>query len=153
MPMPDPLPRGKKVVIDTSCYIPYLNHPPLQKPHPLARVIFENTEYLSAVVLAELRAGADRAADAKRLEVLRRLFLARSRLLAPTVADWNLAGEVLIRLRRKFHLEGKGLTRLFNDVLIALSARRIGAIVITSNRTDFERIRVCYGFALYLWEE
>lgn len=36
--------------------------------------------------------------------------------------------------------------------LIALSARRIGAVVITSNRADFERIRACYGFELYFWE-
>jgi predicted nucleic acid-binding protein len=150
--MPDPPPKGKKVVIDTSCYIPYLNHPSLQRPHPLTRLIFENTEYLSAVVLAELRAGAHRAADAKRLDALKRLFLARSRLLAPTATDWDLAGEVLLRLGRKFHIEGKGLSRLFNDVLIAVSARRIGAVVITSNRTDFERIRACYGFKLYLWE-
>ena len=150
--MPDRPPRGKKVEIDTSCYIPYLNHPSPQDPHPLTRLIFENTEHLSAVVLAELRAGAYRPVDAKRLEALRRLFQARSRLLAPTFTDWDLAGEVLARLRRKFYLEGKGLSRLFSDVLIALSARRIGAVVVTSNRADFERIRACYGFELYLWE-
>ena len=150
--MPDRPPQGKKVVIDTSCYIPYLNCPSLQRLHPLTRLIFENTEHLSAVVLAELKAGAYQAADAKLLEALWRLFHARSRLLTPTFADWNLAGEVLMRLRRKFHLEGKGLSRFFNDVLIALSARRIGAVVITSNRADFERIRACYGFELYLRE-
>lgn len=150
--MPKELPTGKKVVIDTSCYLPYLNHPSQPQPPPLAQLIVSNTEYLSSVVFAELRAGAHRPEDIRRLKELRHLFHTRSRFLVPLLADWELAGEILARLGRKFDMEGKGLSRLFNDVLIALSARRIGAIVITSNRIDFERIRSCHGFELFLWE-
>ncbi len=150
--MPKDIPADKKVVIDSSCYIPYLNHPSQQQPSPLAQLIFSNTEYLSAVVFAELRAGAHRTEDLRRLKELRRLFHTRSRFLVPLLSDWELAGEILARLGRKFDMEGKGLSRLFNDVLIALSARRIGAVVITSNRVDFERIRSCHGVALCLWE-
>ena len=150
--MPDNPPQRKKVVIDTSCYIPYLNFPLSQGLHPLTRLIFENTEYLSTVVFAELRAGAHQVEDIKRLGSLKRLFQARSRFLIPTLADWERTGEVLTRLGERFGMEGKGLTRLFNDTLIAISARRIGAVVITNNRIDFERIRVCCSFELYIWE-
>ena len=151
--MPNDPPRRKHIVIDSSCYIPYLNRPSQETPQPLTRLIFENIEHFSAVVFAELKAGANQAAEAKRLDTLKDLFHAHSRLLTPSFADWNLAGEVLVRLRKKFHLEGRGLNRIFNDVLIALSARRIGAVVITSNSTDFIRIRACYGFELYLLKQ
>jgi predicted nucleic acid-binding protein len=37
---------------------------------------------------------------------------------------------------------------LLNDILIALSARRVGAMVLTRNRDDFLLIRRHKGFSL-----
>ena len=89
----------------------------------------------SAVVLSELRRGA-RTPDAQRLvEALYRLAPLR---WEPTAADWWEAGR-LIRKVGDAHRWDKSKRRDFqNDALIALTARRHGAIVVTTNRADFE---------------
>ena len=89
----------------------------------------------SAIVLSELRRGARtrRAQD---------LVNGLSRLPAvqwePTTADWWEAGR-LIRDIGDEQGWGSAKRRDFqNDTLIALTARRHGATVVTVNRTDFE---------------
>lgn len=51
------------------------------------------------------------------------------------------AGRLLQRLRWQAGEAGKKKAGFSHDVLIALSARQIGATVLTSNAVDFERIR------------
>ena len=48
----------------------------------------------------------------------------------------------------RYGFEEKGIARLSHDVLIALSARKIGAVVYTYNRKDFERIQAIRNFKL-----
>ena len=89
----------------------------------------------SAVVLSELRRGA-RSREAQRL-VAALFHLARIRW-EPTAEDWWEAGS-LIRKIGDERSWGTGKRRDFqNDALIALTARRHGATVVTADRTDFE---------------
>ena len=89
----------------------------------------------SAVVLSELRRGA-RTREAQRLvETLHRLASVR---WEPTAADWWEAGRLI---RKIGDTQGWDTTKrrgFQNDALIALTARRHGAIVVTANRNDFE---------------
>lgn len=89
----------------------------------------------SVVVLSELRRGA-RTREAQRLvEGLYRLAAVR---WEPTVEDWWEVGRI-IRTVGDAHGWDTNKRRDFqNDALIALTARRHGATVVTANRLDFE---------------
>ena len=89
----------------------------------------------SAVVLSELRRGARTEAARKLVETLYRLARIQ---WEPTAADWWEAG-VLISKIGDARRWGPDKRRDFqNDALIALTARRYGATIVTANRRDFE---------------
>ena len=97
--------------------------------------------FLSAVVVQELRAGV-RAEDAAALD--RHMiapFERRARVVTPTFAAWKQSGEVLRRLVAQDGLElAKVRKSLVNDILLALSCREAGIVVLARNTRDFERI-------------
>lgn len=106
--------------------------------------------FMSAVVLQELTAGAKDAAEVRGHEESRKYYESRGRLLVPTGEDWWLAGKVLNSLHRGLRSHKRGRItaiskgeqqRILRDVLIALTARRAGATVVTENVADFEKIR------------
>lgn len=104
--------------------------------------------WLSAVVLEELYAGAyDRARQV--VERLEREFSRVNRILVPNLNDWTLSGRILARVASKYHYESIGLGRLTNDALIATSAARKGATVVTANEQDFSRLA---EFHTFRWE-
>jgi predicted nucleic acid-binding protein len=93
------------------------------------------------VVSAELRAGA--RDDVARQVVHGFTIWAQrvGRLVTPTAASWERAGDVLARIRTREPRLGSGLGLLWNDLLIALSSRQIGARVVTADARDFELLR------------
>lgn len=101
--------------------------------------------WLSAVVLQELYAGAgENGRDV--VERLERDFDRVKRILVPNLGDWTQAGRVLSRVATKYDYEQIGRSRLTNDALIAMSARRLGISVITANERDFRRLAEFYPF-------
>ena len=70
------------------------------------------------------------------------------RLVAPTFADWLEASDVVTTIERTDASWRSKLPALLNDVLIALSARRIGATVFTYNAGDFRLVRRHRAFSL-----
>lgn len=89
----------------------------------------------SAVVLSELRRGARTRRAQALIHALVRLAAIR---WEPTETDWWEAGRI-IRDIGDAHGWGAAKRRDFqNDALIALTARRHGAAVVTANRGDFE---------------
>jgi predicted nucleic acid-binding protein len=91
----------------------------------------------SAVVLSELRRGAHTPAARKTVETLRRLA---SVVWAPTAEDWWRAGEVVAKFGHRHGWETAKRRDFQNDALIGLTARRHGAVVVTSNKVDFEML-------------
>jgi predicted nucleic acid-binding protein len=62
-------------------------------------------------------------------------------LHVPVRQTWEMAAKIDLRLRERINLESKLQTRSFaNDILIAASARELGAIVVTENLADFSII-------------
>lgn len=126
------------VCYDTSIFISY-------KP---AR--FPADFLLSAVVVQEMTTGA---ADRRELQYWRLFGQGHEKqatLLVPTGEEWWQAGKVLNGLlggekRRaggrtpRLHPEEKN--RLVRDILIAVTVKRAGALLVTANVKDFERIR------------
>jgi predicted nucleic acid-binding protein len=132
----------RKYVLDTNLFIRAFReeaaNPELQRFHQL----FAPFEYLSAVVAQELRAGARSTADRRQLErhVLD-LYTRRGRVVAPSTQAWHDSGDLLAELARREGLEMGRLSKAFgNDVLLALSCREEGLVLVTDNRRDFERI-------------
>lgn len=89
----------------------------------------------SAVVLSELRRGA-RTRDAQRL-VLQLFRLARV-CWEPTASDWWEAGRLVREIGDAEGWDRNKRRHFQNDALIALTARRYGATVVTADVADFE---------------
>ena len=125
------------VTYDTSIFIAY-------KPAALPAGF-----RMSAVVIQELTAGAVDGSEVKRWDAARRAHEREGTLLVPTGEDWWLAGKVLNSLLRGLKSRAGGLTprmpkaeqhRIIRDVLLARTARRAGALVVTNNVSDFRKI-------------
>jgi predicted nucleic acid-binding protein len=108
-------------------------------------------QYLwSAVVLAELTASAADDSIRKAHEATRRAYEQQGKLIVPTAEDWLLASRILFWLTqsRKKRAGGKApplkpsaSQRMMMDALIAVSARRVGATVVTDDYDDFKAIQ------------
>lgn len=132
----------RRVLLDTNLYIDWLNdgaHEGLMLGPGLVR-------YLSAVVVMELRVGARTRSGRHAVDKLVRAYDAGGRLVVPPPGVLDRAGSLLRRLK----LAGREIrsASLVNDVLIASTARFVGATVVTANVSDFEAIRALEPFAL-----
>lgn len=105
--------------------------------------VFLPFTHLSSVVAQELAAGAsDRRRGAEIQAGLIDPFERRGRIFTPSHAAWKRSGEVLAELAATEGLELKRVPKsLVNDVLLALSCREAGVILVTENERDFRRIR------------
>lgn len=128
-----------KVVFDTSIFIAH------KQPAVLPAGFL-----MSTVVIQELAAGAADKSDLQFWEAVRRAHEKDGTLLVPTGEDWWLAGKALNSLLRGLKSRAGGLTpriskleqyRLIRDVLIARTAHRVGAAVVTENLSDFKKIK------------
>jgi predicted nucleic acid-binding protein len=134
----------QRVVIDTNIYIDWINEGRYEDVSFQRQVV----KHLSAIVLMELLAGAFSTRDRRLIRDITLPFARANRIVTPTVSTYEEAGNVLRRLQ---HVHGYSMPNaygLVNDVLIALSARSIGAIVITQNETDFAAIQSVRPFKL-----
>ena len=128
----------RAALFDTSIYISALRRGD-DAALALRRLAADSPLWLSAVVLEELYAGAgERGRDV--VERLERDFDRAKRILVPNLSDWAQTGKVLARLAAKYDYEQIGRGRMTNDALIAMSAGRLGILVITANGRDFSRL-------------
>lgn len=130
------VPISGKVLLDTNVLIDFL------RAGLHAEWVFGGhgtvIRFLSAVTLLELRLGADTPKRKKAVDRLHQAFQP-TRILGVTPAILDHAG----RLFRATYGNASGLNdRLgpMNDLLIALTARAIGATVVTGNVLEFRRI-------------
>ena len=138
-----------KVIFDTSIYIPFINDGIAYPAGELNVDLGKQMLYMSAVVIEELYAGAFDTQSITLLDTLYKTFKNLNRLLIPEAADWQKTGKVIAKIGKKYGFEGVFLSKITNDVLIAVSARRIGALVITNNIKDFSRIKEFVDFKFY----
>ena len=105
---------------------------------------------LSSIVLMELSAGAADSTERKVYEGLFRGFQKERRLIVPNDEDWLLTSKIWFLLTHSRRRSERGRLkrlppgasqRLALDVLIAVSARRWRAHVVTENWADFMAIQ------------
>jgi len=131
------------VLFDTSIFIDHLrtgcHQERIETIHGLIRT--------SSVVLAELWRGATKPAEADFLRALEK----NHPVLTPTEKNWLESGKLLSKMCKERGFSKEKLRDLHFDVLIALTTRSHGALLITSNRSDFELIRGYRDFHLEVW--
>ena len=134
--------RERKYTLDTNLYIRAFRDLEANAALQLFHTAFAPFEFLSAIVVQELRAGARTTSAASRLQrFLFDPFECRGRLLTPSYAAWKRAGEALAGLARAEGLELRRLSKGFaNDMLLAVTCREAGVTLVTENRRDFESI-------------
>jgi len=99
----------------------------------------------SAVVLSELRRGTRMRDAERRVSALAR----RAKpIWAPTADDWWDAGRLIQQIGDRLAWDRARRRAFQNDALIALTARRHGATVVTNNAADFVLLRKTIRFAL-----
>jgi predicted nucleic acid-binding protein len=96
---------------------------------------------LSAVVVHELWIGARSPSRRRQVEALVEAFRTRRRLHVPSLATWRLAAQFDQEIRDLGRYAGSLAQRSFaNDLLLAATARELGATIVTRNLADFEFI-------------
>ncbi len=133
----------KSVVLDTNVYVDWLR----SRDHHDLVVGAGVRRHMSAVVAMELRVGARTLPGRRAVQRVLRVFHRTGRVVVPAGSVFETAGDLLQPLSDA----GLEIRRasLVNDVLIALSARTIGATVVTQDR-DFEAIHRVVAFDLHI---
>jgi len=129
-----------KAVPDTSFLIEHFRKGTVQE------VFLNLTHYyhvtFSSVVLMELLAGAFDPKEQKLIDQITRNFT----VISVTERQWFLSGEIMMKLRRDRKIDRERIKGLLADILIAVSVRDTGAVLITKNEKDFKLIREVYDF-------
>jgi predicted nucleic acid-binding protein len=136
--------KTRFAVFDTSVYVEDF------RTGRFARRILESTfvPRCSVVVLHELLRGARTPLERQFIRDLRR----HCRLVTPTERHWMDAAEILARIKNREGYDAAKIRELASDVLIALSARSIGATVVTCNEADFRAISRHVTFEVTVWQ-
>jgi len=129
-----------KAVPDTSFLVEHFRNETVQE------AFLNLTRYyhvaFSSVVLMELLAGAFDPKERKLIDQIARNFT----VISVTERQWFLCGDIMMRLRRDKKIDRDRLKGLLADILISVSVRDIGAVLITKNEKDFKLIRDVYDF-------
>jgi predicted nucleic acid-binding protein len=130
-------------ILDTSIYIDNLRSGRFKQEILDLKFVVR----CSAVVLAELSRGA-RSRPMKRFvdDLTKNL-----RIIAPNEREWIQSGRIVNRIATAKGYDIHKTRELHFDVLIALTARRIGAYLITCNGDDFTAVREYLDFNLVCW--
>lgn len=129
-----------KAVLDTSFLIEHFRKGTVQE------AFLNLTRYyhvaFSSVVLMELLAGAFDPKEQKLIDQIARNFT----VISVSERQWFLCGEVMMKLRRDKRIDRERVKGLLADILIAVSVRDTGAVLMTKNEKDFKLIREVYEF-------
>jgi predicted nucleic acid-binding protein len=132
----------RPTLLDTNVYLDWLN----QGLREEIVIGAGRVRILSAIVLMELRAGATTRSAVSAVDTLSRAYVKAQRLVAPSATLYSDAGRLLLQLRK----DSREVRRasLVSDALIALTARSLGATVVTRDGSDFAAIRKHCDFSL-----
>ena len=133
----------RKYVLDTQLFINAFRDPVVNEALQQFHRAFSPFEHFSVIVAQELRAGVQRPQDRKALERnILKVFQRANRTITPSADAWHRSGNLLAEMARQEGLETGRVSKAFaNDVLLALSCREAGCVLVTDNERDFQRIR------------
>lgn len=120
-------------ILDTGVYIEHWEGG-LQRAEQVRQITQNSVIRHSAVVLSELRRGARSRAARRLVDSLHRIAPV---IWEPSTSDWWRAGQLIQTIGDGHDWETSKRREFQNDALIALTALRHGARLVTTNRTDF----------------
>lgn len=123
----------RSAVLDTNVYIDFWERGLRAETVRAIHVAFVVRH--AAVVLSELRRGARTQQARRTVESLYRLA---TEVWEPNGDDWWEAGKLVRDIGDQQGWDPHKRREFQNDALLALTARRRGAVLITSNRSDFD---------------
>jgi predicted nucleic acid-binding protein len=100
----------------------------------------------AAVVLSELRRGARTQQARRTVEALRRLA---PEIWEPSAEDWWIAGKLVREIGDERSWDTNKRREFQNDVLLALTVRGRGALLVTSNASDFRTLERRLGLRVH----
>lgn len=135
-------------MLDTQLFINAFRDPIANEALQRFHRAFSPFEHLSAIVAQELRAGVSKPSDRQALERnVDRLFERAGRTMAPSPNAWHLSGDVFSEMAQQEGPEVARVSKAFaNDLMLALSCRESGCVLVTDNDRDFSRIRRFISF-------
>jgi len=137
------------LLFDTSIYVSILRNAAFAAEFRLRYLHDIPLTYFSSVVVQELLAGAHTPGQLRQVAALYEPFERVRRIITPSHLVWKEVGRVVaVVLEKTPQLRSKLASGLLNDILIALSARSMGARVVTGNGQDFRLIQQFRVFAL-----
>jgi len=140
--------RPPKYVVDTQLFINAFRDRAANEALQQFHRGFAPFEYLSVVVAQELRAGVRQSTGGNALEShVLSVFEHASRIITPSANAWHRSGDLLAAMVKQEGLELARVSKAFaNDILLAVSCREAGCVLITENVRDFSRIRRFIAF-------
>ncbi len=135
--------KPAKFVLDTQPLHPTFRDPGANEALREFHRVRAPFEYLSSVVAQELLAGILRPEGRRTLErhVLG-VYERAGRLITPIANAWQRSGDVLAAMMREEGLEIGRVSKSFsNDILLALSCRESGCVLVSEHHRDFGRIQ------------
>src|SRR5213078_5118011 len=140
---------SSRLVFDTSVYIAILRDARFAASFRARYRRDVPRTHMCSVVVQELLAVARTARHRRLAAALYEPFERARRVVVPTHRVWKDAGAVLATLWNRLPAARSRVARgLVNDALIALTARSIGAAVVTRNEKDFRLVREVRTFNL-----
>jgi predicted nucleic acid-binding protein len=134
-------------VLDTNIFIRAARDAEWRVQLERFHAAFAPFELLSAIVVQELRAGIHGKLATTVDRALFEPFERRSRVITPSYAAWKSTGLVLSALIVSRKVRWADVSRSFvNDVLLALSCREAGAVLVTENVRDCKLIAAVHPF-------
>src|SRR5690349_6898817 len=118
-----------KAILDTSVYLSFLRKG--ADIHDLNFLLRPTLLYMISVDFVGLYAGARDRVWLQRLNRLHWSFDGLGRVISPDSEVWFRAARVLLQFGIRHGFAETGLVRLTQDILIAMTARIIGATVFT----------------------
>lgn len=126
-----------RLVLDSSVWIEHLRRNALAPLLPLLRGKYQL--WMDALVQAELIAGCRSRQERRVVDALLAPFARTGRVRAPTAVELALSGHVISKLRERGLVLRKPAGALI-DAAIAVSAARDGALLVSENGSDFEKL-------------
>lgn len=130
----------QKAVLDTSFLVEHFRKGTVYNTFLNLNRFYHIT--FSSVVLMELLSGAYDHKEQKLIDQIKNNFA----VITVTERQWYVAGNIMRKLRVDKKIDPLRIKSLLADILIAVSARDIGAVLITKNEKDFKLISEALDF-------